>query len=62
MNIYELIDRLEKEKHLDLVRPGVILYGLSPSGKDDLKKDFIPVMTLKSVVSLVKEISKGYAL
>ena len=46
----------DKEKNLDLVRPGIILYGLSPSGKDDLKKDFIPVMTLKSVVSMVKQI------
>ena len=50
---------LDKKKHLDLVRPGVILYGLSPSGKEELKKDFIPVMTLKSVVSMVKKISAG---
>lgn len=50
---------LDTEKHLDLVRPGVILYGLSPSGKDELKKDLIPVMTLKSVVSMVKQISVG---
>lgn len=50
---------LDKEKHFDLVRPGIILYGLSPSGKDDLKKDLIPVMTLKSVVSMVKQISAG---
>ena len=50
---------LDTEKHLNLVRPGIILYGLSPSGKDDLKKDLIPVMTLKSVVSMVKQISAG---
>ena len=42
-----------------MVRPGIILYGLSPEPK--LKKigDFIPVMTLKSTVSMVKEINEG---
>lgn len=47
------------EMHLDMVRPGVILYGLSPSqalrGKHDLK----PVMQLKSVVSMVKPLEAG---
>lgn len=47
------------EMHLDLVRPGIILYGLSPS--DDLRKklDLRPVMELKSVVAMVKEIEEG---
>ena len=47
------------DKKLDMVRPGIILYGLSPEPK--LKKigDFIPVMTLKSTVSMVKEINEG---
>lgn len=47
------------EMHLDLVRPGIILYGLSPS--DDLRKklDLRPVMELKSVVSMVKTIEEG---
>lgn len=47
------------EKHLDICRPGIILYGLSPSDSPELQKDFIPVMTVKSVVSMVKEISEG---
>lgn len=50
---------LDSQKHLDLCRPGIILYGLSPSDAPELKRDFIPVMTLKSVVSMVKSISAG---
>ena len=50
---------LDDDKHLDICRPGIILYGLSPSGDLKLSKDFLPVMTLKSVVSMVKEINVG---
>ena len=45
--------------HLDAVRPGIILYGLTPSSALKLKEDFIPVMTVKSAVSMVKEIKEG---
>ena len=45
----------------DLVRPGIILYGLSPNPDLKLKTDLIPVMTLKSVVSMVKTIRQGDA-
>ncbi len=46
---------------LDICRPGIILYGLSPS--NEVKFDgIIPVMTVKSVVSMVKTIHKGEAL
>lgn len=50
---------LDKEKHLDMCRPGIILYGLTPAYGLELKEDFIPVMTVKSVVSMVKQIKKG---
>lgn len=50
---------LDSEKHLTAARPGIILYGLSPSDAPELECGLIPVMTLKSVVSLVKEIKKG---
>lgn len=50
---------LDSDKRLDMVRPGIILYGLSPEPKLKDIGDFIPVMTLKSTVSMVKEISKG---
>lgn len=50
---------LDSDKHLDMCRPGIILYGLTPSSTMNLKEDFIPVMTVKSVVSMVKEIKEG---
>ena len=50
---------LDSDKHADICRPGIILYGLSPSNAESLKKDYQPVMTLKSVVSMVKTIKKG---
>ena len=49
----------DSDKHLDICRPGIILYGLSPSDAPQLKCNLIPVMTLKSVVSMVKEINEG---
>ena len=42
-----------------MCRAGIILYGLTPSADMDLKLDFKPVMTFKSVVSFVKEINAG---
>lgn len=47
---------LDNNKHLSITRPGIILYGLSPASSPELKCNLIPVMTLKSVVSMVKEI------
>ncbi len=50
---------LDSDKHLSLSRIGIALYGLSPSS--DLKPSLplTPVMTVKSVVSMVKEIHEG---
>jgi len=48
------------EMHLDMVRPGIILYGIYPS--DDVDKSKIslkPAMTLKTSVIHVKEVEKG---
>lgn len=50
---------LDQDKHLDMCRAGIILYGLTPSDELELQQNFIPVMTFKSVVSQVKNISKG---
>ncbi len=50
---------LDDDKHLNLSRVGISLYGLSPSSDLELNDNFIPVMTVKSVVSLVKKIRKG---
>jgi len=48
------------EMHLDMVRPGIILYGMYPS--EDVVKtkiDLKPAMTLKANVILVKEVEKN---
>ncbi len=50
---------LDRDKHLDMCRAGIILYGLTPSYTLDLKKDFIPVMTLKTVISFIKNVDAG---
>ncbi len=47
-------------KHtLDAVRPGIILYGLSPDRAFNTNLKLLPAMSVKSVVSLVKTIRKG---
>jgi len=50
---------LDENKHLDMCRAGIILYGLTPSADLVLKEDFIPVMTFKTVISMVKTVKKG---
>lgn len=52
------LTNLKKEQY-GAVRAGIILYGLNPS--NDVRKDIVyrPIMSLKSVVSLVKYISVG---
>ena len=47
------------EYHLDMVRVGVVLYGIAPSNKVHGCEELTPVMSLKSVISMIKEIEKG---
>ncbi len=48
------------EMHLDMVRPGVILYGMYPSDEVDKSKlHLVSAMTLKSTVTHVKEVPAG---
>ncbi len=47
------------EMHLDMVRPGIILYGLYPSKDVDWKIDLKPAMTLKAKVIYVKDVDRG---
>lgn len=47
--------------HLDLVRPGIILYGENPSA-DVCLPGLCPAMRLKAVVSMVKEVKAGDAI
>lgn len=46
--------------HLDMVRPGIILYGMYPSNEvDKTKLDLRYVMSLKSLITYVKDIEPG---
>lgn len=48
------------ESHLDMVRPGISIYGIYPS--QEVQKDRIslkPAMALKAKVSFVKEVAEG---
>ena len=47
------------EYHLDMVRVGVVLYGVAPSNKVRGCEELTPVMSLKSVISMIKEIEEG---
>ena len=47
------------EMHLDMVRPGIILYGLAPSDFAKSALKLAPVMELKTVISMVKKIPAG---
>jgi alanine racemase len=50
------------ETHLDLVRPGIAQYGLWPSDEVDRGRiDLQPVMSIKSAVIHLKEVSTGFA-
>ncbi len=48
------------EMHLDMVRAGIILYGLYPSEDIDRKLiDLMPAMSFKARVTQIKELKKG---
>jgi len=50
------------ESHLDMVRPGIMLYGLYPSSEMDRDRTILkPVMSLKSSISQVKKTGPGFA-
>lgn len=47
------------EMKMDMIRPGILLYGLFPSEEIRNRIDLRPAMELRSVVTLVKEIGPG---
>lgn len=49
----------DSDKRLDACRTGIVLYGLTPSADMPFDYGLEPVMTVKSVVSMVKEIHAG---
>ncbi|MFF8877752.1 alanine racemase [Streptomyces flaveolus] len=50
------------EAHFDLVRPGIAMYGVSPSPEIGAPADFglRPVMTLSAALALVKQVPGGH--
>ncbi|MDD5432241.1 MAG: alanine racemase [Candidatus Omnitrophica bacterium] len=46
--------------HLNMVRPGLVIYGLSP--KEGLEVNLKPVLSLKTRVIYVKKVPKGYGI
>ncbi|MFJ9035403.1 alanine racemase [Streptomyces sp. NPDC102406] len=52
------------ETHFDLVRPGIAMYGISPSPELGTSADFglRPVMTLKASLALVKHAPGGFGI
>ncbi len=50
-----------EEAHFDMVRAGISMYGFYPSNEVDSKKiDLFPAMTLKTVVTAVRTVPKGF--
>ncbi len=47
---------LNEKYHLDMVRAGIVLYGLEPGGREN---PFCPAMTVKTLISFVKELPAG---
>ncbi len=49
------------ESHLDMVRAGIVLYGLYPSSEVDKNRlPLVPVMRMKSRITMVKEKEAGW--
>jgi alanine racemase len=57
--LYHLENNNFNEVIGNMVRLGIILYGLKPDVSDSLPEGIKPAMTWKSVVSLVKELDEG---
>lgn len=47
------------EYALDMVRVGIVLYGLAPSGEVSGCEELLPVMSLRSVISMIKTVEPG---
>ncbi|MFQ3675324.1 MAG: alanine racemase [Endomicrobiia bacterium] len=50
---------LYRETHLDMIRPGLILYGLKPVFNSEKYVDTKPVLSLKSRIVFLKTLPKG---
>jgi alanine racemase len=50
------------EFHLDMVRPGIMSYGIYPSPDTAEKASLAPVMSFKTRIVLIKEFPEGYSI
>ncbi|WP_044470973.1 alanine racemase [Mannheimia massilioguelmaensis] len=48
-----------EDSHLEYIRPGIIMYGVSPTSTPSSEYDLIPVMTLTSSLIAVRDHKKG---
>ena len=48
-----------RDFHLDMVRPGIVLYGGKAGPSEEAWQDLMPVMTVKSVIEQVSVVDKG---
>ncbi|MGH7198257.1 MAG: alanine racemase [Candidatus Omnitrophota bacterium] len=48
-----------KNAHFNLVRPGILLYGLNPARDARLPQGIRPILSLKTRISFLKEVAKG---
>jgi alanine racemase len=51
-----------KRCHLNLVRPGIILYGINPAKTGKLPKGIRPILELKTRISFLKSVDEGRTL
>jgi alanine racemase len=49
----------DRDAHLDMVRPGVGVYGLDPFGEDPAARDLEPALELRAAVAALKPIAPG---
>jgi alanine racemase len=49
------------EAHLDMVRPGIMIYGLLPYPGSEEKLSLEPLLSFKSRVAFIKEVPAGFA-
>jgi len=48
--------------NLDMVRPGIMTYGIHPSTATSSKADLVPVMSFKTTIVLLKDFPAGYSI
>lgn len=49
------------EAHFDMVRPGIMTYGLLPCPESEKKMPLTPVLSWKSRIAFIKEVPAGFA-